>query len=284
VTLNLKNVMRVTRFGVAWIPYIGGFVWGICLGFNNPEWIKIIFATICILSFTGLGHIVNFWADQKVDAINTQKKDIDLRLNPFVTADVTVKEGIFLVIIFTALTVVSAMLTTYTVAFYLLITSFIGCVGYSIFYWKGKPVMDIISIPVVTFMFPFLSGYMLSGGEGFPLYPLLCGILVAIITYIPTVTVDYEFDKKTDVNTSAVYFGKEMMFLLRKFLAVMQIWLTVTVVILSLVGAKESIFLLILMCYTIYNHQDEPPISKVAKSYAACFIAIIILCIGGILI
>lgn len=213
----INKYLRLIRVS-GWSPFIGGYLIALFIGMNpSTDLLKALFGFFSIIFGTALGYSLNSYSDRDIDKFQ-KPKEIDLREQPMATGEISVHSWYVFSTLLFILMVIFALMVSKLFAGLILMMEFFGGILYSTLYFKGRPVWDIICIPIASFVFSFMSGYLVAQGILPPVLPLIMGCILATIVYIPTVIWDYETDKRSGVRTSAVVFGIERMEKFKEFL------------------------------------------------------------------
>ncbi|MDI6886733.1 MAG: UbiA family prenyltransferase [archaeon] len=201
--MTVKQYLKLIRLNpLSYLPYPLAYIIGAgCNNFNSPilnPLLAIFFATAC-------GYTLNFIADARsgVDAIS-RRKDVDLKKNPILTGTVTEKEARKIALVtglFSVLFIL--MVQDVFIISCLSISGFFSVFCYNILYWKAKPFLDILCIPICGGALLFSAGLQKITIDFF-LYGLF-----TTSGYLGTELWDIESDKKAGLRTTAVILGKE---------------------------------------------------------------------------
>jgi 4-hydroxybenzoate polyprenyltransferase len=197
------KVVKVARLNpVAYTPYFLAFLLGAAVGKNIGIW--LIPASLAIL-FTGMsGHTLNFIADARsgVDRI-AKRKEIDLRGNPILTGEVSEQIGYAFAVSSLLMGIILAWLAGWFFFLCTIVAAFFAVVGYNFFYWKAKPFLDILCIPVCAGTLIFIAG------AGKICTEALVYTLLTAGAYLETEVFDIQEDKACGIRNTAVVLGKE---------------------------------------------------------------------------
>ena len=202
---KLKTLARVNP--VSYSPYLVAFFVGVAIADTWGLW--LLPAILSLISFIATGYALNWYADARsgVDAI-ARDKDTRLRENPFLTGKVTFTEYVLFVILFSffgiLLFFVAFILNKNLIFLYSFsIAIFLSVVCYNIFYWKSKPILDILCIPI-----GIGALLVLAGMQNLSFEPLIYGALTVPL-YLESEIWDIEEDARCGLKTTAVVLGEK---------------------------------------------------------------------------
>lgn len=152
------------------------------------------------------GHAVNYIADVRVDALATQTKDRDPRLNPVLTGEVSKRDAYALSLLGTCLALALAWAAGPACLLATAIAIAGGVVGYSMLYMKSRPLLDLV-LPLSTGPPLFAAGFCL-GGAPVPAPHVLVFSILATGAFLDTVIHDVDFDRRAGLRTTAVWLGE----------------------------------------------------------------------------
>jgi 4-hydroxybenzoate polyprenyltransferase len=200
--------MRIPAWYIGLLPFSVGFV----LTASTYSNLGILTFILAILSFLAAGSFtlaINFYSDKEVDKLHDgKKKDIDLRAQPFVTGELSKREGMIFLLILFFLSLIGFMVN-FRYGVMLLIILILGII-YSInpFRFKGKPILDII-VNVGGVVISFFLGMNLQDLVLPHVSLVLWVIFNSANSYLLLAISDFKFDKKMSIMTTAVYLGIE---------------------------------------------------------------------------
>lgn len=193
---------------VAWITFLLPFSIGFGLGAKSDILLlQIIFSFIAFSSWMSFSFILNALADKNVDKLHDgRSKDMNLAYQSIVTGEISEKNAILLSIIFLIGSIVFAFFVNILFFYLILIVDIVGYI-YSMppTRFKAKPIGDILCNSAAGGLI-FIAGLSIGGANMHPLI-IIGAFVMTSIFYIPTIVTDYEFDKKANLRTSAVYFS-----------------------------------------------------------------------------
>ncbi len=193
---------------VAWITFLLPFSIGFGLGATSDIiLLQVLFSFIAFSSWMSFSFILNALADKNVDKLHDgRSKDMNLAYQSIVTGEISEKNAIFISILFLIVSIVFAFFVNTLFFFLILIVDVVGYI-YSIppLRFKAKPIGDILCNAAAGGLI-FIAGLSIGGGNMHPLI-IFGAFVMTTIFYIPTIVTDYEFDKKANLRTSAVYFS-----------------------------------------------------------------------------
>ena len=109
--------------------------------------------------------------------------------------------------------------------------------------FKSKPVGDILCNAISAGAI-FTAGISV-GGSNMNILMIVEAIIMASIFYLPTILTDLEFDKKTGLKTSAVYFGPRKILHAMYLLTIFLIFVGLVIYLQSNIELKILIFMMI---------------------------------------
>ena len=202
---KIKLLYDLTR-PLGAIPFLFCFLFGI-LDSNATIYLCLASSIIFVFLIFGPIHIINHYSDIEVDKKAVHKKDLDLSKQPFLTRKITKSGGILTSIVLWSLGLVGA----YIINFYFFILSILGSI-LGIFYSlppraKGMPLFDVL-FNSTGGSISYLAGWSLGDNpSNVPIFSMAWLFFLMASTYLFTVSVDYEQDKKTRTKTTVVFFG-----------------------------------------------------------------------------
>ena len=192
---------------VAWITFLLPFSIGFGLGSTSDIiLLQVLNSFIAFSSWMSFSFILNALADKNVDKLHDgRSKDMNLAYQSIVTGEISEKNAILFSIIFLIISIVSAFFVNTLFFFLILIVDVVGYI-YSMppMRFKAKPIGDILCNSAAGGLI-FIAGLSIGGENMHPLI-IIGSFLMTSIFYIPTIVTDYEFDKKANLRTSAIYF------------------------------------------------------------------------------
>lgn len=235
---------------IAWITFLLPFSVGVGLGItseSNP--LHIIFAFVsfsCLMSFC---FVANAMGDRDVDKFhNGRSKDMNLAYQPLVTGEVTEKAAFNLGVIFFFCSLLFAWFIN---PFFFLLIFLVDIVGYM----YSMPPARVKTIPVGDILCNafavgaiFVAGLSIGGTNMNP-FLILGAFIMGAIFYVPTVVTDYEFDKKTGLKTSAVFFGPKK--ILRALYLLSTLLVIIELIVFFTSHVELKVLALLIITYTI---------------------------------
>lgn len=205
--IKYLKLMRVLVWPASLFSFAVGFESGARPGGNLYS---MMFGFLAMFSFLSFAYALNFYADRDVDRYDERcQRDTDRSKQPLLTGEVTEKECI----VFCILTFLTTILLSALVNRLFALLMFYACVIGGILYshpWvrlKAAPLGDILCMTTLSACL-FSAGYALSLGMMPTWLMLIFFSLFSMTIYIPTVVIDYEYDLKAGLRTSAVVFGQ----------------------------------------------------------------------------
>jgi 4-hydroxybenzoate polyprenyltransferase len=192
---------------VAWITFLLPFSIGFGLGSRSDiVLLKVIYSFIAFSSWMSFSFVLNALADKNVDKLHDgRSKDMNLAYQSIVTGEISEKNAILISIIFLIVSIIFAFFVNTLFFLIILIVDVVGYI-YSMppTRFKAKPIGDILCNSAAGGLI-FIAGLSIGGRNMHPLI-IIGAFVMTSIFYIPTIVTDYEFDKKANLRTSAIYF------------------------------------------------------------------------------
>ncbi len=187
------------------LPYAVGFGFGI-----TPN-ASLQHAVLGLLSFAfwmAFSFTINALYDRDVDRLHDGRvKDLNLSMQPLVTGEVSVREAWLYCVAFFALSLAAAAAINEKFFLAMLGANIIGYVYSAPPRFKAWPVMDVVCNALAAVL-AFYAGLSI-GGADVPVAIYSAAFFLAATFYIPTAVSDYEFDSKSGLRNTPVYFGPE---------------------------------------------------------------------------
>jgi len=195
---------------VGWVPFLFPLVFGLIDSGTFSLNLGLAYLLVVIYGPLLLGsiYILNFYSDIEVDRITTIKKDVMMSKQPFVTGKIRPSEGL----LFATLLLVSGLVLSFMInlqVFLLSLASAIVGILYSLPpRLKDLPFLDIVTNSFSAGFICYTSGWCASRSlVTIPVLPIAWLTSLIASTYLLTVIIDYEPDKKTGLRTTATILG-----------------------------------------------------------------------------
>lgn len=235
---------------IAWITFLLPFSVGVGLGIkseSNP--LHIIFAFVSFSCWMSFCFVANAMGDKDVDKFhNGRSKDMNLAYQPLVTGEVTEKTAFNLSVIFFFCSLLFAWFVN---PFFFLLILLVDSVGYM----YSMPPARVKTIPVGDILCNafavgaiFVAGLSIGGANMNP-FLILGAFIMGAIFYVPTVVTDYEFDKKTGLKTSAVFFGPKK--ILRALYLLSTLLVIIELIVFFTSHVELKVLSLLIIIYTL---------------------------------
>lgn len=193
---------------VGWAPFFFSAVFGVAdAGFNS---IQSVYWLLLILGPLTLGGIytLNFYSDREVDRVSNVVKDVVMSKQPFVTGKVKPLEGLLFATALLSTGLVFAWLTDIEVFVLVVILIVIGIIYSFPPRLKAVPFGDVLANSMGAGFIPYAMGWSLFKDVlSMSFLPPLWLTLLIASTYLLTVIIDMESDRKAGLNTTAVCLG-----------------------------------------------------------------------------
>lgn len=174
-------------------------------------WYTVLFAYLAYFCGSFFSSTLNFYADVPADRVHDGLyKDQDISKQPFVTGEVSKKEGYVIFAITGIGCVVFSVLVNWRFAAFMVGAVLLLGVLYSHpwFRFKEKPVLDIVTNATGAVLI-LIAGMAIVSSDFPPAIPMIFGWLFSAAMYMPSVANDVPFDAAAGYRTSGVVFGQK---------------------------------------------------------------------------
>lgn len=219
---NIERVLALTKFfktkvkayltlirPIGWAPFFFSAILGMVdAGFTNilsVYWFLFILGPLLL----GCIYTLNFLSDIEVDKISNVTKDVVMSKQPFVTGDLKSSEGILFASLLVSCGLIFVSFINIETFFLALVLLFIGIVYSFPPRLKDKPFGDVFANAVGGGILCYAMGWSVFQDLNLmPILPALWLTLLLGATYLLTVVIDTEGDKKAGLITTAVFLGE----------------------------------------------------------------------------
>lgn len=196
---------------IGWIPFWFSLVLGmIDGGFSNLSRVAVGFLIYGPLLLGGI-YMINFYSDARFDQMSSVAKDIKMSAQPFATGEIKPASGL---LVACCLQILGVVLSAY-INLQLLFVSIYTAIVLTIYSipprLKEKPFGDIFANATTAGAASYVAGWSLFQDLRLvsPISMIWVTLLVAA-TYLLTVTIDIEDDRKVGITTTGTYLGQKM--------------------------------------------------------------------------
>lgn len=165
---------------------------------------------VCGPLLLGAIYTLNFYSDIKVDRISTIKKDVIMSKQPFATGKVKPLEGI----LFAGVLIGLGLMASWIINFCVFLLAVVGVIIGIIYSFpprlKDLPFGDIIANSVSAGFICYAMGWCtLKGFSEVPILRAAWFMCLIASTYLLTVIIDFDSDKKAGLRTTTTFLGVE---------------------------------------------------------------------------
>lgn len=203
---KIKACLTLIR-PIGWAPFYFPFLLGLIdAGFLSLAKVYLALFIYGPLLAGGI-YVLNFYSDIDVDRISKVAKDVEMPKQPFVSGEVSKKEGLILAFILLASGLFLSSLINASVLFVSLLCVFLGVIYSFPPRLKQIPFADIITNSSVG-VFCYAAGWLVFRDiSGISIYPILWLLFLISSTYLLTVIIDIDGDREAGLKTTAVFLG-----------------------------------------------------------------------------
>lgn len=192
---------------VGWAPFYFPLLFGLIdSGFLSLSSVYLAFLIYGPLLLGGI-YILNFYSDIKVDKVSKVVKDIEMSKQPFVSKEVSCREGVVLASILIILGLFLSFMINAQFFVISVISVFVGIVYSFPPRLKQIPLADIFANSFAGALC-YIAGWVVF--EDFfeiSVYPIFWIFFLIASTYLLTVIMDINEDKQLGLKTTAVFLG-----------------------------------------------------------------------------
>ncbi len=244
---------------MGWAP----FYFPLLLGLIDSGFSTLIKVYLTLLIYgpllTGGIYVLNFYSDIEADRTSKVTKDLEMSKQPFVTGEVSRREGLLLAITLIIFGLILSLLINIQVFIISLISVFLGIIYSFPPRLKQVPLADILVNSLVGGLCYMAGWSVFKDIYEISIYPILWLIFLISATYLLTVIIDIDADKQAGLRTTAVFLGS-------KRAVRVSFWLYIFSIILFIIVLKNQINLayiiliplLIKSPYTYYKLYKNP--------------------------
>lgn len=192
---------------IGWAP----FYFPLLFGLIDSGFLSLGSVYLALLIYgpllTGGIYVLNFYSDIEVDRISNVVKDIEMSKQPFVSGEVSRKEGLFLA----AILIIMGLFLSYAIGAQVFIIgvvfTFIGIVYSFPPRLKQIPFADVFANSFAGCLCYVVGWIIFKDFVEMSIYPLLWIFFLIASTYLLTVIMDVKEDKQSGLRTTAVFLG-----------------------------------------------------------------------------
>ena len=232
IKIKLISYLKLIR-PVGWAPFYFALLFGLIdSGFVFLDDIFLAFLIYGPLLSGGI-YVLNFYSDIEADRASKVIKDIKMSEQPFATGEVSRREGL----IFAFVLIFLGLLLSRAINAQFFIISAV-CVFFGIIYsfpprLKQIPFTDVFTNSFVCGLC-YLAGWtVFKDLFEMPIYPFFWIFFLIASTYLLTVIMDIEEDRKMKIKTTAVFLGA-------KKTAALSFWLQVISIVFFVVALLKQ--------------------------------------------
>lgn len=192
---------------VGWVPFYFPLLFGLIdAGFKSLGYVYLMLLIYGPLLLGGI-YTLNFYSDVEVDKRSNVVKDVIMAKQPFASGQVGGPEGIMFASILILLGLSLSLLINLSVFLLALLSTFIGVIYSFGPRLKDRPFGDIIANSLAATI-SYLAGWSACDSlNNVSIYPLLWIFCLVAATYLLTVLIDIEADRKVGLTTTAIFLG-----------------------------------------------------------------------------
>lgn len=194
---------------IGWIP----FWFSLILGMIDGGFSSILLVGTGLIVFgpliLGSIYIINFYSDAKCDSESKVSKDIKMSQQPFASGSISPKIGLLYAIMLMVIGLLLAIKIN-VVFFVVSLYTWIILTIYSLppIRLKERVFGDIFANSTTAGAASYIAGYTLFRDvTTISIYPIIWLTLLVASTYLLTVLIDFEDDKKSGLKTTAIVLG-----------------------------------------------------------------------------
>lgn len=204
IKLKLISYLKLTR-PIGWAPFYFALLFGLIdSGFSSLSGVYLTFLIYGPL-LTGGIYALNFYSDIEVDKISKVTKDIEMSKQPFVTGEVSHREGLILAVILITLGLFLSYLINTQFFIIGVISVFIGIIYSFPPRLKQIPFADVFANSFAGSLCYIAGWTVFKNFFEISIYPALWIFFLIASTYLLTVIIDIDEDKRSKIKTTAVF-------------------------------------------------------------------------------
>lgn len=203
---KIKSYTKLIR-PIGWAPFYFALLFGLIDSGFSP--LSNVYLAILIYGplLAGGIYVLNFYSDIKVDRTSKVTKDIKMSEQPFVTGEVSRKEGLILAIIL----IVLGLFLSYIINIQFFIVSvifvFVGVIYSFPPRLKQIPFADVFANSFASTLCYIAGWVIFKDFFEISVYPVLWIFFSIASTYLLTVIIDIDEDRQSGIKTTAVFLG-----------------------------------------------------------------------------
>lgn len=203
---RIKSYLKLIR-PIGWAPFYFALLFGLIdSGFLSLSNVYLAFLIYGPLLAGGI-YVLNFYSDIEVDKTSKVTKDIKMSEQPFVTGEVSRKEGLILAIILIALGLFLSHIINTQLFIISVIFVFVGIIYSFPPRLKRIPFADVFANSLAGSLCYIAGWVIFKDFFEISVYPVLWIFFLIASTYLLTVIIDMDEDKKSGIKTTAVFLG-----------------------------------------------------------------------------
>jgi len=261
---KIRSYITLVR-PVGWVPFLFPLLFGLIdAGFQSLKLVYLM-SLICGPLLAGGIYTLNFYYDIEADKKSDVVKDIVMAEQPFITGKVGRLEGLLLAGVLITLGLSLAWMINKTVLSLGVLAVIIGIIYSFPPRLKDVPFGDVAVNSIVAALC-YLVGWSTFKDIGdVTIYPILWILLLIAATYLLTVVIDIEVDRRAKLKTTAIHLGLERAITLSFYIYLLSFALYVLTLVISL---KLSYLLIMpLLMMGLFNYQNLLKEKNPAKAY-----------------
>jgi len=204
---KLKAYIKALR-PIGWIPFWFSLSLGmIDGGFESLPKVATALVIFGPLLLGGI-YMINFYSDIEADRKSSVTKDVRMADQPFASGEISPRAGLLTAV---ALITVAFVLAAFVNTPFLIASVYVGLI-LTIYSMpprlKERPFADIFANSTTAGFASYAAGWFLfQTPNSIPIYPLIWVTLLVAATYLLTVIIDVEDDKRSRLTTTATVLG-----------------------------------------------------------------------------